>query len=297
MRYLLTALIAFLLFSCQDTPGSAGSSNTLPNGYKYTLHTQSTGAKPTAGQIVSLDFQLVTPEGEILDDSRNPDNVPSVKVPEVLDENAKRNPMLAMINLMSAGDSATVIVPVDSIPTLPPDYKKNPHIEYVIKVHQIEDEGAYKSRIQEEQVKKRAAFKFKEEAAKQEIEPLFADYMAGKLSSKTKTLENGLKITVLEEGTGALPVRGDAVGVQYYGLLKDGTNFDNSYKAGRPFTFTVGEGMVIQGWDLGLPQIKQGSKVFLEIPYNLAYGDAGNPVIPAKSDLIFHIELETINNK
>jgi FKBP-type peptidyl-prolyl cis-trans isomerase len=55
--------------------------------------------------------------------------------------------------------------------------------------------------------------------------------------------------------------------------------------------------MVIQGWDLGLPQIKQGSKVFLEIPYNLAYGDAGNPVIPAKSDLIFHIELESINNK
>ena len=199
-----------------------------------------------------------------------------------------------MINLMSSGDSATVIVPIDSIPTLPPDYKNNPYVNYVIKVHNIEDEEVYKARIQEEQVKKRAAFKFKEEAAKQEIEPLFADYMAGKLSAKTKTLDNGLKLTVLEASNGPLPKIGDAVDVQYYGFLRDGTNFDNSYKAGRPFTFNIGQGMVIQGWDKGLPHINLGSKVFLEIPYELAYGEQGNPVIPAKSDLIFHIHLEGI---
>ena len=294
MRYLLFALLLVFLASCKDAGSGSNGAGVLPNGYEYTLHNAKNGPKPKAGQIVSLDFQLVTPGGEILDDSRNPDNVPSVKVPAILDDNAKRNPMLAMINLMSIGDSATVIVPIDSIPTLPPDYKKDPYIQYVIKVHNIEDEVIYKSRVQDEQIKKRAAFKFKEEAAKQEIEPLFADYMAGKMANKTKTLDNGLKITVLEASDGPLPQNGQAVDVQYYGFLKDGTNFDNSYKAGKGFTFTIGQGMVIQGWDKGLPHINQGSKVFLEIPYELAYGDAGNPVIPAKSDLIFHIALEAI---
>lgn len=278
------------MFACQES-----GNNILPNGYQYTIHSNETGPKPLPGQVVSLDFQLVSPEGKVLDDSRSPDNVPSVRVPETLDANAKRNPMLAMINLMSAGDSATVVVPVDSIPNLPPDYKKSPHINYVIKVHQIEDEAAYNERMQAEQVKKRAAFKFKEEAAKQEIEPLFSDYMAGKLAGHTKTLDNGLKITVLEATDGPKPTVGSSVTVQYYGLLKDGTNFDNSYKAGRPFTFKVGQGAVIQGWDKGLPHINLGSRVFLDIPYELAYGETGNARIPAKSDLIFHIHLEEIN--
>ena len=295
MRYLLYAFILVVLSNCKNTGTSSSGGGILPNGYEYELHTNESGPKPQAGEIVSLDFQLVTPGGEVLDDSRNPDNIPSIKVPAVLDNNAKRNPMLAIINLMSAGDSATVIVPIDSIPTLPAEYKKDPFIKYVIKVHNIEEEVAHKKRIEDEQLKKRAAFKFKEEAAKQEIEPLFADYMAGLMSGKTKTLENGLKLTVLEATDGPLPKIGDAVSVQYYGMLKDGTNFDNSYKAGKPFTFTIGQGMVIQGWDKGLPHINKGSKVFLEIPSALAYGDSGNRVIPANSDLIFHIKLEEIN--
>ena len=56
--------------------------------------------------------------------------------------------------------------------------------------------------------------------------------------------------------------------------------------------------MAIQGWDLGVPQVPRGAEAILEVPYDLAYGAAGNPpVIPEKSDLYFYINVESINNK
>lgn len=297
MKFYTLIFIALLFAACKNEGGQSngGTSDMLPNGYKYIVHESVAGDKAIPGQMITLDFELKGDDGTVLDNSRSPGNIPAVKMPPVDDEQSKRNPMIAMLRQMAAGDSATIIVPADSIPNLPPAHKNYKHIEYVIKTHTIEEEESYKARLQDEQVKQRAAAKFKEEAAKKEIEPLYAQYAAGKFSSKTKTLDNGLKITSLEAGDGVKPVPGDAVTVQYYGFLRDGTSFDNSFKAGRPFTFNVGAGMVIKGWDLGLPEVSTGEKIFLEIPWDLAYGDQGNPVIPAKSDLIFYIELERIN--
>jgi FKBP-type peptidyl-prolyl cis-trans isomerase len=87
------------------------------------------------------------------------------------------------------------------------------------------------------------------------------------------------------------------VTVHYVGTLQDGTKFDSSYDANRPFAFKVGVGQVIQGWDLGIPGMRVGGKRRLTIPPSLAYGNRANGPIPANSTLIFDIELLSVLGK
>jgi len=85
---------------------------------------------------------------------------------------------------------------------------------------------------------------------------------------------------------------GDRISVHYRGwLAKDGTGFDQSFDRGEPFTFTVGQ-RIIQGWSDGVIGMQVGEVRRLKIPYSLGYGEEGNgDAIPAKSDLIFDVEL------
>jgi peptidylprolyl isomerase len=93
-------------------------------------------------------------------------------------------------------------------------------------------------------------------------------------------------------GTGAQAKAGDTVTVNYVGMLPDGTVFDASAKHGQAFSFTLGAGQVIKGWDLGVAGMKVGGKRRLIIPPAEAYGNqAVGGVIPANSTLIFDIEL------
>ena len=94
-------------------------------------------------------------------------------------------------------------------------------------------------------------------------------------------------------GTGATAAAGDTVTLNYIGSLTDGTVFDASANHGNEgFTFNLGAGQVIKGWDLGIVGMKEGGKRTLVIPAPLAYGDqAVGPVIPANSTLIFQVEL------
>jgi FKBP-type peptidyl-prolyl cis-trans isomerase len=92
-------------------------------------------------------------------------------------------------------------------------------------------------------------------------------------------------------GTGAEAVAGKKVSVHYTGTLTDGTKFDSSVDRGQPFTFTLGQGEVIQGWDQGVAGMKVGGKRKLTIPPSLGYGSTANGPIPANSTLLFDVEL------
>lgn len=96
-------------------------------------------------------------------------------------------------------------------------------------------------------------------------------------------------------GEGALVQLGDTVTVHYIGTLQNGQQFDNSYLKGAPFTFTLGEGRVIEGWDEGVLGMKVGGQRILVIPPELAYGKAGAGPIPPNATLVFAIELLEIN--
>ena len=119
-------------------------------------------------------------------------------------------------------------------------------------------------------------------------------YLAGcQKNREVIIMENGLVIEDVVVGDGTEAQDYNKVVVNYTGTLEDGSIFDSSLKPGRtPFTFTLGAGSVIKGWDLGVKGMKVGGKRKLTIPSDLGYGDngAGN-VIPPGATLIFEVEL------
>jgi cyclophilin family peptidyl-prolyl cis-trans isomerase/FKBP-type peptidyl-prolyl cis-trans isomerase len=102
-----------------------------------------------------------------------------------------------------------------------------------------------------------------------------------------------LVVTDLVEGTGNVVEAGDSITVNYVGVLsEDGTEFDNSYDRGEPFTLTIGVGQVIPGWDEGLLGMKEGGRRQLDIPADMAYGDTGaGELIPPGSALTFVVDV------
>ena len=103
--------------------------------------------------------------------------------------------------------------------------------------------------------------------------------------------ESGLKIFDQALGSGAIAKSGHLVTVHYVGALEDGKQFDSSRARGQPFTFRLGAGQVIQGWEEGVQGMKVGGKRKLVIPSYLGYGERGIGPIPGNATLVFEVEL------
>jgi len=114
----------------------------------------------------------------------------------------------------------------------------------------------------------------------------------GGSGGKEVTLADGLKYTDDTLGTGAEAITGKTAVVHYTGWLSDGKKFDSSKDSGRPFSFALGGGQVIKGWDEGVVGMKVGGKRTLIIPPDLGYGPRGYPgAIPPNATLKFEVEL------
>ena len=105
-------------------------------------------------------------------------------------------------------------------------------------------------------------------------------------------MQDGLKYTDDQIGTGAVATPGKTAVVHYTGWLMDGTKFDSSRDRNQPFSFALGAGQVIKGWDEGVAGMKVGGKRTLIVPPALGYGARGaGDVIPPNAELIFEVEL------
>ena len=112
------------------------------------------------------------------------------------------------------------------------------------------------------------------------------------MAEQTVTTESGLKYLDVTVGTGRLAELGDTASVHYTGWLADGKKFDSSVDRKEPFSFRLGAGQVIKGWDEGVMGMKIGGKRKLTIPPQLGYGARGaGGVIPPNATLTFDVEL------
>lgn len=103
--------------------------------------------------------------------------------------------------------------------------------------------------------------------------------------------ESGLMVVIHEQGEEERPTKGQNVKVHYTGTFLNGKKFDSSKDRNQPFSFPVGQGRVIKGWDEGIPLLGKGGRATLIIPYYLGYGARNQSVIPAYSTLIFDVEM------
>ncbi|KAJ5929593.1 peptidyl-prolyl cis-trans isomerase [Penicillium verhagenii] len=121
-------------------------------------------------------------------------------------------------------------------------------------------------------------------------------------------IEKFEKVLISEGNKTDYPPIGAMIEMHYTGCLYDaeapnnmGTKFDSSYDRGTPLPSKIGVGRLIQGWDIGVPQMSLGEKAYLRIPFAMAYGDrpvvVSLPLFPPKADLVFQVELVSISGK
>ncbi|MGC0422767.1 FKBP-type peptidyl-prolyl cis-trans isomerase [Embleya sp. AB8] len=106
----------------------------------------------------------------------------------------------------------------------------------------------------------------------------------------------GVQIEIMQPGDGVCPKSGDKVTVHYTGTLTNGAKFDSSRDRNSPFVFTLGQGEVIRGWDVGVAQMQLGERSKLTISPDYGYGARGaGGAVPPNATLIFDVELLKIN--
>ena len=285
-------LAASFIVACNNP-----SSKNMIDGYEYIVHEKGSGDKVNVGDYVSFTLKIEDDKGNILQEATS-EPLPAIQVPE---GEVPKNPgsqLISLIGQSTIGDSVSLIMPKDSLKNmLPPGQDTLKHLAYVIRIVRSQSKEAYEA--EQEEIRQEAAARAEILKSRElEVKDFMAEVNAS-ISNGTadiKEAEEGLKYIMHEEGTGVQPQAGDKVQVLYYGTLDNGNMFDNAFSRGKEFEFTIGRGMVIRGWDMGIPLLKEGGKATLIIPSELGYGDAGAGAnIPGGSTLHFYVELVKVN--
>lgn len=289
LRSIIFSLSLIVLLAACQSGSSTGVEKQTPSGFRLVQHVDSEGATPQSGEYAY--FHVVMSNGDsVTYDSRDQSRVPQVIIPTAESmARTKPSPVIEALMMMSVGDSLTLYYPIDSLGgRVPPGYETAENIVYHLSLVDIKSPEAYQA--EQESIRQENAFKL--ETVKGEVDKVVAQYAAGELEGKIQTTESGLKYMIVKEGSGELPQAGQTVIANYYGTLTDGQMFDNSFSRGQPFSFPLGQGRVIRGWDEGFALLKPGARGYLFIPSELGYGKAGSPpTIPADAELIFYVEM------
>lgn len=294
MQKISTVFIGVIL--ALTTIGCGGSGEkTTASGFKYTIDNDATGKAAGPTDWVSFTIKIVGDNDKVFQEIGEGPNMPALQIPAPDAPAQQPNPILEILVGASVGDSMTVIMPIDSLPNPTPEVKELSFVKYIVAVKEVKTDEERRLEVEAERAEMEAkALELKEREAVVAgvTAQTLADYKAGKLQLTDK---GGVEVYMIEEGSGPMVDNGSQAAMLYYGILKsNGEEFDNSYKRGRPFTFTVGRGEVIEGWDKGLVGMKKGAKAVLFIPYDKAYGEAERPGMPGKSDLVFYVEVDDV---
>ncbi len=290
--------LAFFLFSLVALAGCA-SSKTIKttSGFDVTFHSKNKGNKPEAREWVYFTYSISVRDS-VLDYSKEGQPLQRIQMPDQITSAEPSYYVLEAFELVSAGDSISLFVPISIMPGPKPEFfKESDTLEYAFKIVSIKTQAEYDAdleveRKEAEEKQKIAMEKF--ETVKAQLDVFVAEYKSGKVKSTLTDGPGGLKIYYIKNGEGENIKAGQAVDAHYLGSLTDGTIFDASYQRGNTINFTVGTGQVIPGWDEGFQMLKAGSEAIIVIPASMGYGAQGSGMIPPNADLIFHVVVDKI---
>ncbi|MCP9767828.1 peptidylprolyl isomerase [Lacihabitans sp. LS3-19] len=272
----LTILTVLGLVSCDKFKVT-----TTENGDRLLIHEKGKSGKlGKDGDIISFDLVIKTAADSTIKDSYKEGQ--SFTVP--IQKGAFKGSFENALYHIGEGDSTTVLVNADSLfklmnQPLAPGITKGSDLKFIVKMHKVQT---------------RADFE-KELADKKANEPkIIEEFVAKSMKNAQKTTE-GIYYVENNVGTGATPVNGEVVVVEYVGKFMDGKIFDQSN--GQPFEVPLGESRVIPGWEVALKTMKKGGKSTFIIPSPLAYGEQGGGPIAPNTPLVFDITLNDIKKK
>ena len=297
------ATLAVILLSACDSSRHKGFEET-EGGLYYQFHREDDKAKsPQLKDILYTHMSLsIKGQGEegkdslLFDSFSFPDYPEGIKFIQ-LSEPAFKGDIMEGLTLMHLGDSASFIVSADSfflisnkLEKLPPGIKPGDELIFNIGLIDIQSEQETMKRLESLRTQMNSEQKEMMDKMQTEEPAAIQDYMKRKGLSGTPTA-SGLYVIETAKGNGAKAKSGQKVTMQYTGYLLNGKKFDSSFDHGEAFSFKLGAGEVIAGWDEGVALMNVGSSATFIIPSVLGYGSNGQGPIPPFSPLVFEVQL------
>jgi FKBP-type peptidyl-prolyl cis-trans isomerase len=263
------------------------------DGMKYTIINDEGGRTPDSSDVTTFDFSILTLDDSLIVSSA--ENGQPARL--MIDGPGNPEALSNLLKLFSAGDSVVVRSTAEKLfgpQNTPPNIETTQPITMNIKIQKVQTYPEFETEMQElraQQMKEQEEKMAIVSAEEDERLKIYLDSM--NWTSKAEILESGLVIIRTKKNPrGAQPEAGDKIKAHYTGRILNGEVFDSSRERNKPFEFTVGQGMVIRGWDEGFQQLRVGEKATLLIPSRLGYGANGaGGRIPPYSILDFDVEL------
>ena len=288
MRNVYYITILFItLFSCVDRE------KVLDNGVELKYFKNGSGQEIEDGQIVMINLQYFDYDGNELLNKVGNDPVVLQKdsswessgiIYNVIDNLVKGDSVFFQLTTEQFFKNAPQSVEV-------PDSVKNKMISFYCGIQDVMSQNEFEDfqRIQYEKMQQEMEQQSNDQLS---IDLELIDNYLKENNITAKSADSGLRYVITKMGSGENAAPGDNVTVHYTGMLLNGEKFDSSLDRNQPFSFQLGQGMVIRGWDEGITYFNKGSEGTLYIPSTLGYGASGaGGVIPPNAVLIFEIQV------
>ena len=284
--YYITILF-FTIFSCVDRE------KVLDNGVELKYFKNGSGQEIEDGQIVMINLQYFDYDGNELLNKVGNDPVVLQKdsswessgiIYNVIDNLVKGDSVFFQLTTEQFFKNAPQSVEV-------PDSVKNKMISFYCGIQDVMSQNEFEDfqRIQYEKMQQEMEQQSNDQLS---IDLELIDNYLKENNITPKSADSGLRYVITKMGSGENAAPGDNVTVHYTGMLLNGEKFDSSLDRNQPFSFQLGQGMVIRGWDEGITYFNKGSEGTLYIPSTLGYGASGaGGVIPPNAVLIFEIQV------
>jgi FKBP-type peptidyl-prolyl cis-trans isomerase FkpA len=307
-KILATFLFGLVIVAGCNTEDGQKEYITTESGLQYLLEREGNGPQPVNGNIMIMNVSYISQKGNVLFSTQRGGGPMAVTFDNTL--LSREGGLEEGLKMIKQGDSLLLQYPIENLiegtlgMTFPDSLVRGSTVTVCIGLEKVltTDEFTIYRNEQEEKRKKLALERNK---SKIEADGKIIDEYLAKNNFDAQIHESGLRIRIIEEGSGELAEPQKIVRVNYTGRLLGGRLFDTSIKEtavkegtfnpGRnyePYQFQLGTGSVIQGWDIGIALLNPGTKAIFYVPSSLAYGErAASEVIGPNEILIFEVEL------